>query len=76
MLALIMLWILCATVTVVIPFVTLFKVFWISLSFLRSRAEVASSKSNILGFLRSALAIAILCFWPPEIWPPPDPTYV
>lgn len=30
-----------------------------------SKAEVASSNIKILGFLISALAIAIRCFWPP-----------
>jgi len=41
-----------------------------------SKAEVASSRSRILGFLRKALAIAILYFCPPESYPPPDPTKV
>lgn len=31
-----------------------------------SRAEVASSRSRILGFLTRALAMATLCFCPPE----------
>jgi hypothetical protein len=30
----------------------------------------------ILGFLRKALAIAILYFCPPESYPPDEPTYV
>ena len=30
----------------------------------------------ILGYFKKALAIAILCFWPPESCPPDDPTYV
>ncbi len=34
-------------------------------SFSVSREEVASSRRSILGFLTRALAIAILCFWPP-----------
>mmetsp|Transcript_14725 Transcript_14725/g.42212 ORF Transcript_14725/g.42212 Transcript_14725/m.42212 type:complete len:149 (-) Transcript_14725:627-1073(-) len=41
-----------------------------------SSAEVASSRSRICGCLISALAMAIRCFWPPDIWPPPMPTYV
>mmetsp|Transcript_48572 Transcript_48572/g.151966 ORF Transcript_48572/g.151966 Transcript_48572/m.151966 type:complete len:114 (-) Transcript_48572:47-388(-) len=41
-----------------------------------SSAEVASSKSRICGCLKSARAMAMRCFWPPEIWPPPTPTYV
>lgn len=53
----------CAITTVVIfPDDKLLRVFWISFSFLRSRAEVASSRINKLGFLAIALAIAILCF--------------
>jgi hypothetical protein len=39
-----------------------------------SRAEVASSRSKILGFFRKALAIAIRYFCPPESLPPPAPT--
>jgi len=46
------------------------------LSFVLSKADVASSKRIILGFLRKALAIAILCFCPPESCPPEEPTYV
>ena len=30
----------------------------------------------ILGFFKKALAMAILYFYPPESWPPEDPTYV
>ena len=41
-----------------------------------SRAEVASSKINILGFLRRALAIATLCFSPPDSFKPLSPTIV
>lgn len=37
-----------------------------SFSDLESRAEVASSRIKIFGFLIRALAIAILYFWPPE----------
>jgi hypothetical protein len=36
-------------------------------SLTESKALVASSKRRILGYLRIALAIAILCFYPPEI---------
>jgi len=39
-----------------------------SSSDLGSRAEVASSKINILGFLISALAIAIRYFYPPDMF--------
>uniref|UniRef100_A0A0E0G315 Uncharacterized protein n=1 Tax=Oryza nivara TaxID=4536 RepID=A0A0E0G315_ORYNI len=39
-----------------------------------SNALVASSRSRILGDFRIALAIAILCFCPPDIWTPRSPT--
>lgn len=39
-----------------------------------SNAEVASSKSKIYGFLIIALAMATLCFCPPDIWEPLIPT--
>ena len=54
----------------------LFRVFWINFQFLLSRAEVASSSNNNFGFLRRALAMAILCFWPPDICPPDVPAKV
>mmetsp|Transcript_3678 Transcript_3678/g.7594 ORF Transcript_3678/g.7594 Transcript_3678/m.7594 type:complete len:118 (+) Transcript_3678:254-607(+) len=41
-----------------------------------SKAEVASSSSKILGLRTSALAIAILCFWPPDSCTPRSPTSV
>ena len=41
-----------------------------------SRALVASSNSRTLGFINRALAIAILCFWPPESLSPRSPTTV
>ena len=41
-----------------------------------SKAEVASSRRSNLGFFRRTLAIAILCFWPPESWLPLFPTKV
>jgi len=50
--------------------------FYTSYSLFLSRALVASSKSSILGFLTKALAIAILCFYPPESYPPALPTEV
>jgi hypothetical protein len=37
---------------------------------------VASSKMNREGFLRMARAMAMRCFWPPEIWAPPAPRNV
>lgn len=41
-----------------------------------SNADVAISSSRIRGFRIRARAIAILCFCPPLIWPPPSPTRV
>ncbi len=41
-----------------------------------SRAEVASSRMRMSGFLTSARAMAIRCFWPPESWAPRAPTEV
>ena len=46
------------------------------ISDLLSKAEVASSRRRIFGFFNRALAIAILCFWPPLSWEPPKPTSV
>lgn len=48
-------------------FCTTYSLFW-------SRAEVASSNNSILGYLRMALAMANLCFYPPEILLPLLPT--
>jgi len=39
---------------------------WTAASFTLSKAEVASSSKRILGSFRKALAMATLCFWPPE----------
>ena len=39
-----------------------------------SRAEVASSNSTMLGFLSRVLAMATLCFSPPESLRPLSPT--
>mmetsp|Transcript_16711 Transcript_16711/g.38415 ORF Transcript_16711/g.38415 Transcript_16711/m.38415 type:complete len:129 (-) Transcript_16711:57-443(-) len=41
-----------------------------------SRADVASSRSKIFGFLTNTLAMAILCFCPPDNWAPLSPTFV
>lgn len=43
-------------------------------SFYESNAEVASSSKSIVGFRSIALAIASLCFCPPDIEPPFTPT--
>ena len=45
-------------------------------SFSESRAEVASSRSRILGLRNSALAMAMRCFCPPLNWLPHSPTFV
>ncbi len=47
-----------ATAIVVLPFDASFKTSWTTFSLSASRAEVASSKSKILGFLIKARAIA------------------
>ena len=49
---------------------------WTLASFSGSSAEVASSSSSILGCRRRVLAIAILCFWPPDTWEPLGPTFL
>ncbi|KAF8087756.1 hypothetical protein N665_0568s0017 [Sinapis alba] len=41
-----------------------------------SSALVASSRSNTVGFFSTALAIAILCFCPPDNCTPLSPTGV
>jgi len=41
-----------------------------------SRADVASSRRRIFGFLTSARAIAMRCFWPPLNCVPLSPTFV
>lgn len=41
---------------------------WTSCSDLGSRAEVASSRIRIFGFLIRALAMAIRCFYPPDMF--------
>mmetsp|Transcript_21964 Transcript_21964/g.16311 ORF Transcript_21964/g.16311 Transcript_21964/m.16311 type:complete len:121 (-) Transcript_21964:1438-1800(-) len=68
---------LCAmTIVVTCPSFSLISsmAFCTSFSFLVSSAEVASSKISTLGFLINALAMAILCFYPPESCPPDCPT--
>jgi hypothetical protein len=42
----------------------------------KSKALVASSNNNILGSFKIALAIAILYFYPPDIYSPYLPQYV
>lgn len=45
-------------------------------SVVRSNALVASSSNKIFGLRMTALAMAILCFWPPESCAPFEPTTV
>ena len=55
-----------ATVTEVLPFCNSFILFWTSISLSLSKAEVASSNNKIQGSFKNVLAIANLCFSPPE----------
>ena len=68
--------ILCAIVKLVFPCMSLSKEDCTFYSFALSRAEVASSSSIMLGFLRMTLAMATLCFWPPEMCDPLTPTFL
>ena len=65
-----------AIAIVVLPDATLSNAAWTTASEVWSKADVASSNNNIFGFRISALAIAILCFWPPLSWVPLPPTWV
>mmetsp|Transcript_20486 Transcript_20486/g.58247 ORF Transcript_20486/g.58247 Transcript_20486/m.58247 type:complete len:114 (-) Transcript_20486:2471-2812(-) len=49
---------------------------WTTDSLSLSNADVASSRRRIGGFLTSARAIAIRCFWPPDTCVPRSPTGV
>ena len=57
---------LCATMMVVRPVSSLSRASCTTASLSLSRAEVASSRSRICGFLIRARAMAILCFCPPD----------
>mmetsp|Transcript_15030 Transcript_15030/g.38641 ORF Transcript_15030/g.38641 Transcript_15030/m.38641 type:complete len:233 (+) Transcript_15030:344-1042(+) len=65
----------CATVRVVMLSLTedcsLSSVACTSLSDSLSRAEVASSRSSNCGLFTNARAMAMRCFWPPDICSPP-----
>ena len=50
----------------IFPFCNSSIFFWTSFSLSLSKAEVASSNNKISGFFKNALAIANLCFSPPE----------
>ena len=56
--------------------INLSSAYWTWCSLSASKALVASSSKRTLGFLISALAIAILYFWPPESLMPRSPTRV
>lgn len=56
----------CAIVMVVMPCEMSYSAFYTILSLIKSSADVASSSNNTLGLLMIALAMAILCFYPPE----------
>mmetsp|Transcript_7444 Transcript_7444/g.11238 ORF Transcript_7444/g.11238 Transcript_7444/m.11238 type:complete len:131 (+) Transcript_7444:2192-2584(+) len=64
------------TVVLFCCFLRLSRAFWTRTSLSLSSALVASSRSRILGSRTRALAIAILCFCPPDICRPPSPTSV
>jgi hypothetical protein len=53
-----------------------FKFTCLTFSLSASSAEVASSSKSTLGFLTRALAMATLCFWPPDNWAPLSPNLV
>mmetsp|Transcript_57305 Transcript_57305/g.112829 ORF Transcript_57305/g.112829 Transcript_57305/m.112829 type:complete len:127 (-) Transcript_57305:121-501(-) len=52
------------------------SVSWIMASLSASSALVASSRNKTFGLRRSARAMAMRCFWPPENCEPPEPTKV
>ena len=55
-----------ATAILVLPFCNSSILFWTAISLSLSKALVASSNNKITGFFKNALAIANLCFSPPE----------
>ena len=69
-------WMLCKSSTFKLKIYEYASLTWTRYSLSASRALVASSNSKTLGSIRSALAIAILCFWPPESLNPRSPTTV
>mmetsp|Transcript_26930 Transcript_26930/g.54848 ORF Transcript_26930/g.54848 Transcript_26930/m.54848 type:complete len:198 (-) Transcript_26930:1723-2316(-) len=64
---------LCATTTHVRPTMRRSSASCTSFSLSASSDDVASSSSRILGSLRSARAMAMRCFWPPESITPRSP---
>ena len=68
--------ILCVTKINVVSVKYAFRLEITFLSVMGSKAEVASSSINTLGFLKIALAIQILCLSPPDIFSDCSPTNV
>mmetsp|Transcript_51482 Transcript_51482/g.129176 ORF Transcript_51482/g.129176 Transcript_51482/m.129176 type:complete len:97 (-) Transcript_51482:37-327(-) len=66
----------CATTTTVRPFISMSSCPCSASSVCESTADVASSRISSGGFCKIALAIAILCFWPPDSAMPRLPTTV
>ena len=66
----------CAIIIIVLSLFKLLIDSITSFSVSESKADVASSKISKCGSLYSALAIPILCLWPPESWTPLSPTLV
>jgi hypothetical protein len=66
----------CAITSVVLFFIMRSSDSCTIFSFSESRADVASSRSRICGSFAIARAIAILCFCPPEICVPFEPTFL
>ena len=68
--------ILCAMMTVVLFSIADSIACWTFFWDVSSSAEVASSRRRTLGCPMRVLAIATLCFWPPESLPPLMPHWV
>lgn len=64
----------CATIMVVASFETFFRASCMCFSDSKSKALLASSSRSTFDFFNMALAIAILCFCPPDNWTPLSPT--
>ena len=64
---------LCATINEVLPFNKVWVASWMTCSASLSIDEVASSKINILGSAKIALAKLINCFSPIDSLLPPSP---
>ena len=67
---------LCAMINTVLFFIKFSIACWTIASDLLSRADVASSKIKIGALRKKALAMAILCFCPPDNWAPRSPISV